>query len=43
MPRLLYLWGKSPCTHWIGDWVDPISGLDDVERRIFLALPGFKL
>jgi hypothetical protein len=27
-PQLLYLWGKSPSTHWIGGWVDPRAGLD---------------
>jgi hypothetical protein len=26
------------CTHWIGGWVDPTTGLDDVEKRKFLAL-----
>jgi hypothetical protein len=23
---------KAPGTHWIGDWVDPRAGLDDMER-----------
>jgi hypothetical protein len=23
-------------THWIGGWVDPRTGLDDVEKRKFL-------
>jgi hypothetical protein len=33
---------KSPGTHWIGGWVDPRAGLDDVEKRKFLTLPGLK-
>jgi hypothetical protein len=33
----------APCTHWIGDWVSPRDGLDDVEKRKFLTLPGFEL
>jgi hypothetical protein len=31
-----------PGTHWIG-WVDPTAGLDDVEKRVFLTLPGLEL
>jgi hypothetical protein len=31
----------TPRTHWIGGWVDPTAGLDDVEKRKFLTLPGF--
>jgi hypothetical protein len=27
-------------THWIGGWVRPRAGLDDVEKRKFLTLPG---
>jgi hypothetical protein len=30
-------------THWIGGWVDPRAGLDDVEKRKFLTLPGLEL
>jgi hypothetical protein len=26
---------RDLCTHWIGGWVDPRSGLDDVEKRKF--------
>jgi hypothetical protein len=22
--------GKGPSTHWIGDWVDPRAGLDEM-------------
>jgi hypothetical protein len=35
--------GKAPCTHWIGDRVDPRAGLDNVEKRKFLRLPGLEL
>lgn len=34
MPWLLYLWRKSPVTHWIGIWIDPRVGLDTLETRI---------
>jgi hypothetical protein len=30
-------------THWIDGWVGPRAGLDDVEKRKFLALPGLEL
>jgi hypothetical protein len=30
-------------THWIGDWLEPRAGLDDVEKRKFLFLLGLKL
>jgi hypothetical protein len=30
----------TPGTHWIGGWVGPRAGLDDMERRQFLTLPG---
>jgi hypothetical protein len=30
-------------THCIGGWVDPRTGLDDVEKRKFLALEGLEL
>jgi hypothetical protein len=36
--------GKGPpCSHWIGDWVDPRAGLVDVEERKHCTLPGFEL
>jgi hypothetical protein len=36
--------GKEPSdTHWIGGWVGPRAGLDDVEKRKFLTLPGLEL
>jgi hypothetical protein len=28
---------------WIGGWVDPRAGLDDVEKGKFLTLPGLEL
>jgi hypothetical protein len=34
---------RAPGTHWIGGWVDPSAGLDDVEKRKFLTLPGLEL
>jgi hypothetical protein len=43
IPRPLYPQGKSPCTDWIGGWVGPRTGLDDVERRNILILPGLEL
>jgi hypothetical protein len=33
----------TPGAHWIGGWVDPRAGLDDVEKRKFLTLPGLEL
>jgi hypothetical protein len=38
-----YLRERAPGTHWIGGWVDPRAGLDDVERRTFLTLSGLEL
>jgi hypothetical protein len=34
---------KAPGTHWIGGWVDPRSGLDNVEKRKFLTIQGLEL
>jgi hypothetical protein len=34
---------RVPGTHWIGGWVDPRAGLDDVKNRIFLPIPGLEL
>jgi hypothetical protein len=33
----------APGTHWIGGWVDPRAGLDDVEKKKFLILLGLEL
>jgi hypothetical protein len=42
-PRPLNPRGKSPRYHWIRGWVDPRAGLDDVEKRKFLTLPGIEI
>jgi hypothetical protein len=34
---------RAPGTHWIGGWVGPRTGLDDMEKRNVLALPGLEL
>jgi hypothetical protein len=34
---------RAPSTLWIGGWVDLRAGLDDLEKRKFLTLPGLKL
>jgi hypothetical protein len=34
---------RASGTHWIGGWVSPGGGLDDVENREFLILPGLEL
>jgi hypothetical protein len=34
---------RAPGTHWIGGWVGPRAGLDDVEMRKFLIVPGLEL
>jgi hypothetical protein len=37
-------WSASrPGTHWTVGWVGPRAGLDDVENRKFLTLPGLEL
>jgi hypothetical protein len=33
----------APGVHWLGGWVVPKVGLDDVEKRKFLTLPGLEL
>jgi hypothetical protein len=35
--------GRDLRTQWIGGWVGPRAGLNDVEKRKFLTLPGLKL
>jgi hypothetical protein len=32
-----------PDAHWIGGWVSPKTGLDDVERRKILLFEGIEL
>jgi hypothetical protein len=34
---------KAPGTHWIGGWVGPGAGLDDVGRTKILHLLGFEV
>jgi hypothetical protein len=34
---------KAPGTYWIGGWVGPRVGLDDVEKRKFFTLPELEL
>jgi hypothetical protein len=41
--RQLYPGEGAPDTHWIGGWVRPCAGLDDVEKRKFLTVPGLAL
>jgi hypothetical protein len=42
-PRSLYPQGKSPRYPFNRRLVDPRTGLDDVEKRKFLTLPGLEL
>jgi hypothetical protein len=30
-------------THWMGGWVGPRTGLNDMERKKYLPLPGLEL
>jgi hypothetical protein len=34
---------RAPGTHWIGGWVGFRAGLDNLEKRKFLTLPGLEL
>jgi hypothetical protein len=34
---------EPPGTHWIGGWVDPRAGLDDMEKRKLLTVLGLEL
>jgi hypothetical protein len=34
---------RAPGTYWIGGWVDPRAGVNDLEKRKFLTLPGLEL
>jgi hypothetical protein len=42
-PLSLYPREGAPCTYWIGGWMGPRAGLDDLEKRKFLTLPGLEL
>jgi hypothetical protein len=41
--RPLYLRGKVPGAHWLGGWVDPRAGVDDMKKGKFLTLPRLEL
>jgi hypothetical protein len=34
---------RGPGIRWIGGWMGPRAGLDDVGKRKFLTLPGLEL
>jgi hypothetical protein len=34
---------RASGTYWIGGWVNTRVGLDDVEKRKFLTIPGLEL
>jgi hypothetical protein len=34
---------RTPSTLWIGGLVGPRNGLDDVEKRKFLTVPGLEI
>jgi hypothetical protein len=34
---------RASVTRWIGGWVDPRAGLDDVEKKKYLILPGLEV
>jgi hypothetical protein len=42
-PRSLYHGKDNPCALWIGDWVGPRAGLDDMEKWKLLTLPGLEV
>jgi hypothetical protein len=33
---------RTPCTHWIGGWMEPRTSLNDVKKRKFLTLQEFE-
>jgi hypothetical protein len=41
-PWPLYPRQQSPGTHWMGGWMDPRAGVDDVEKRKFLISQGLE-
>jgi hypothetical protein len=42
-PWLLCPMERVPSTRWIGGWVYPRTGLDDLEKRKFFIPPRLKL
>jgi hypothetical protein len=43
LPGRFTLGETASGTHWIGDWVDPTAGLEEIEKWKFLTLPGLEL
>jgi hypothetical protein len=43
MPRPLYARERAPGSNWIGGWVDPRAGLDDLQKKKYLTLTGLEL
>jgi hypothetical protein len=41
-PGQLYPVERAPGSNWIGGWMGPRTGLDDLKRK-FLTLPGLEL
>jgi hypothetical protein len=41
-PRPFYPRERALGTHCIGGWVDPRAGLDNMEKKKFLTLPGLE-
>jgi hypothetical protein len=39
----LYSWWKASATHFIGSWVGPRTGLDNVKNRKIFPLPGLEI
>jgi hypothetical protein len=35
--------GRARDSHWLRGWLNPEAGLDDVDKRKFLTLPGLEL
>jgi hypothetical protein len=42
-PGLFTAGEREPGTYWIGGWVNPRAGLDNLEKRKFLILQGLEL
>jgi hypothetical protein len=42
-PADLPLGRELPSTYWIEVWMEPRTGLEDVEKRKFFILPGLEL
>jgi hypothetical protein len=42
-PGRFTLGERGRSTHWIGGSVNPRAGVDDVEKRKFLTLPGLQI